>query len=134
MNSSHRRRGLSLMELIAASFLLAVVGGSLLPLFTRLDAAHQNNRQRQIAILELENLLERTSTIPFQEVSSQGLSALAETMHLEKRLPEAKFEVIVKDVAGSPAAKQAHYRILSKSQPDREIAALDQWFFPQENP
>lgn len=129
------RRGLSLLELIAAGVLLAVVGGSLLPVFSRLDTAHQNNRQRQRALIELENLLERATPIPFKDVSVQRLAALAEATQLKQRLPGTKLEIVVQDVAGTPPSRQVRYRLLSDSpQPGRELAALNQWFFSQEKP
>ncbi|MFO1020894.1 MAG: hypothetical protein U0903_09390 [Planctomycetales bacterium] len=130
------RCGITLIELTAACFLMAAIGGSLLPLLSRLDAARENQRRRQVALVELENLLERASLIPAAEVTPARLSALADKLQIGELLPGAKVQIETREQEGKPAAVQVRYRITHTTAKEgtRELASLEQWFFSGEKP
>lgn len=59
-----QRRGTSLVELIAAMSLLAVVGAVLVPLLGQLALVRQDLSQQELAIRELRNLAEQARVSP----------------------------------------------------------------------
>lgn len=83
-----RRRGVSVVETLAALSLLSVVMASTMPLFVRHGRLLAESRQERIAIEELANQAARLVAVPADRRAA-ALEALAPSAVAARRLPGA---------------------------------------------
>ena len=116
------RRGMTLLELAVAGALL----GTLMVVCLQLLAATAEQRraadQRQLAILEVENAMERLAARPWAELTPEAVAAPQLSPSIRNRLPGAELKVEVTDAVGR-AACQANRRFASLAGPRRPVHA-----------
>jgi prepilin-type N-terminal cleavage/methylation domain-containing protein len=100
-----RRRGMTLLELVAAAALL----GTLLVVCLQLLVATAQQRkvadQRQLALLEVENAMERLAARPWSELNPQTAAGQLSSS-VRSRLPDAELKTEVTTSAAEPLAKR----------------------------
>jgi type II secretory pathway pseudopilin PulG len=100
-----RRRGMTLFELVAAA---AVLGALLVVCVQLLAATTQQRRiadQRQLALLEVQNTIERLAARPWNELTPQTAAGKLSPA-LSRRLPDAELKVEVTASVAEPQAKR----------------------------
>jgi len=106
-----QRRGFTLLEVSVAGALLAVA--TLLAVQTRgvHAAAGRAQSAEQIALAEAENLLERLTVWPWDELDSENLQGLTLDDAAAAALSGATLEVTVDPPRGAPPAKRIAVQI-----------------------
>ncbi|MCC6125246.1 MAG: hypothetical protein IT426_09810 [Pirellulales bacterium] len=101
-------RGSMLMETAVACVLLVALAGVCLKSFAAAAAQRLAIDQRQIALREAANLLEKLTAMPWDEIDKAADAAFAETARktLPKELEDGEIKVEVAAAAGEPAAKR----------------------------
>jgi len=101
-----RRRGMTLLELVVAGALL----GTILVVCLQLLAATAEQRraadQRQLAVLEVENAMERLAARPWDELTPQAVATPQLSPSVRGRLPGAELKVEVTASPAEPLAKR----------------------------
>ena len=99
------RRGMTLMELVVAAALL----GTILIICLQLLAATAQHRrhvnQRQLALTEVENTMERLAARPWNELTPQTAAGQLSPA-VRTRLPGADLKVEVTTSSAEPSAKR----------------------------
>ena len=96
------RRGMSLLELITAAALLAVLLTAGLQMTGAAAAQRRAVRQRQAASLELANVLERLASRPWSELTPQQAGQERLSPAAAAMLPHAELHVEVAPRRASP--------------------------------
>lgn len=128
-----RRRGVSIVEMIATAVLISVAMTAAVPLLALAAVQSQTARQHQIALLEVANVMERIAIAPprelreLEEASERPISDTA-----RKYLPEARLQVHAVDVPGPPAALRLTVQLTWKDRAGASVAPvrLVKWFYP----
>lgn len=100
------RRGMTLMELAVAGVLLGTLLVVCLQLLQATAAQRRNTDQRQLALIELGNVLERLSARPWAELTPKSVAGEKPSAWLGNRLPGAELKVEVTTSASEPGAKR----------------------------
>ncbi len=77
--------------------LFGVLVSSIGPIVRHISAASRLNEQRQLAQLELANLMEQISTLPPNQLTPGGIEALRSAASQASRLNEANLKSVVSD-------------------------------------
>lgn len=100
------RRGIGVMELVVAVALL----GTLLTVCLQLLAATAGQRraadQRQLAVIEVGNIMERLASRPWTELTSEAVADQTISPSVVKRLPNAELKIEVTTPSAEPNAKR----------------------------
>jgi Tfp pilus assembly protein PilE len=102
------KRGSMLLETAVACVLLAALAGVCLKSFAAAAAQRLAIDQRQIALREAANLMEKLTAIPWDEVDKTADKPFVEAAQksLPKELDDAELKVEVTPAEGEPAAKR----------------------------
>lgn len=90
--SRTRRRGFSMLEVVAASSLTVVALASITPVFVRQARLLAESRRERIALEELANQAERIAALPASDLD-RHLAALSLTPLASRHLPDARLAV-----------------------------------------
>ena len=103
------------MELIAAGAVLAVMMATGLQLLGLLASGRKALRQRQTAVREAGNLMQRASALPWDKLNLQTLDQLSLSENAHDELPHARLDVSVEETpsttADQPSAEPKGKRI-----------------------
>jgi len=98
-----KRHGSMLVELMAAAVLLAAAGAISVELAAAVGAGRRAIADRQLALQEAANLMERLTAMPLGDLSSESARNLPLSAE-GQRLPGAKTTIEITDVDGPLAA------------------------------
>jgi hypothetical protein len=99
------RRGIAVMELVVAGALLGALMVVCLQLLMATNGQRRATEQRQLAVLEVENAMERLAALPWGELKA-GMAAPKLSPSAHSSLPGAELKVEVTSPAAEPAAKR----------------------------
>jgi prepilin-type N-terminal cleavage/methylation domain-containing protein len=106
MNHPQSRHGFTVLEVLAAMVLLAGLTTVCLQFFHGLADGQRENYQRLTAIQEAENLLERLTALPWDEMTPQAGAEMKLSAQGSQALPDGQVEAHVDDPTGDPPAKR----------------------------
>lgn len=92
-----RRSGFGTVELVVSMVLFGVLVSSIGPIVRHISASNRMNEQRQLAQLELANLMERISTLPPGQVTADRIEALRAESKQASQLAQAELKAVVGD-------------------------------------
>ena len=95
-----------MLELIAASAILAVLLIVCAQMLSRTAVQQQGISNRRAATQMTVNAMERVWALPWREMEEEALKRIAATVLAEKMLRRAQVEVVVDDLEGKPASKR----------------------------
>jgi Tfp pilus assembly protein PilE len=111
------RSGSLLLELMVAGALLAVVVAAAVPTLGSIVRQRTFNQQRQAAILEVGNLMERLRLLDFDELTPERAAQIKLSQSLEAQLAEPRLTVTVD--AENDAAKRVLIQLAWQTGPGR---------------
>lgn len=117
-----RSRGMSLLEMAVAGVLLAVLAGVCLKFFVAVAAQRRSLAERQTALREATNLMERLAARPWKELTPEKLDELKLSPVAAAVLGEAELKIETTQTADAPAGKRITLRL---SWPDTSGAATN---------
>jgi hypothetical protein len=97
---------MTLVELAAAAGLLGMLLAVSLQLLAAAAAQRQAVDQRQLAIFEASNVLERIAGRPWSDLTPQALAAEKPSAEVLKEMPEAELNVEMATPSTEPNAKR----------------------------
>src|SRR5882724_6924922 len=100
MITTHPRRASLLLELVISGIVLGMVMSAALPMLEWIARERQLTRQRQAAILEVGNLMERITLVEWDELTSQRAARFEISDRLREQLVDSDLKVTV--AAGDP--------------------------------
>ena len=124
------RRGSSIVEMIAAGVLLGVIFVTMVPVLSWAGAQRQSAEQRQWALQEVANLMERVSLQPWESLSEKTLSQLPLSEECRKRLRDANLAIRVVEEDPVPASKRVVLELRWKDRTGQTVSPirLTAWF------
>ncbi|MEX0715865.1 MAG: hypothetical protein WD066_04725 [Planctomycetaceae bacterium] len=124
MTPPYPRRGSLVIELIAGLGVIGAVAAMALPLLTAVEAHRRATERRQIALVEAENILERLSLAPWDEIDGESAKSVELPPRCREALPGAELAVAVSDPTGVPPAKRIAVRIAWREGESSAVAAV----------
>ena len=88
-----KRRGSMLLEVAIAISLIVVALVGVSQLLVVASRQRRETRSREIAIMEVGNLMERVSQIPYRDLTEERVSTLALSEHVQAELSEGTLRV-----------------------------------------
>jgi Tfp pilus assembly protein PilV len=128
------RRGVTLLETVVAATVLSAVVLTFAPLMARMSASQRSVSERQLALEEVSNLLERISARGWSGVTDQWLSTLSVSEACSRHLRDQRLDVELVESADGPAAKRVAVELVWKNRTDAPPAAvrLTTWIYQTE--
>ncbi len=126
-----KRRGVLLIEVIAACGLTAVLLALCVQMLSLTALERRHIERRAIALQVAANLIERASALPFDELSDAKLAELTISPEVGKILPQAKSVFTVSDEPGDLPARRVRLEVYWQGRGSREEAParLTFWAF-----
>jgi Tfp pilus assembly protein PilE len=101
-----KRRGFLLTEMIVAAVLLMALTMLCVKYFSVTATQRKALDQRQTALLEAANIMERLSVRPWDELTSEKLAEISLSPDLKSALPEGELKIDLVDENTKPTAKR----------------------------
>lgn len=130
---SARRRGVSIVEMIATAMLIGVAMTAALPLLGQAGVQSRTADQYLIAQLEVANVMERIAVDPRRELRELGdASAVTISGTAGEHLPDARLQVHAADLPGPPASLRVAVELSWTDLAGEKVGPvrLVKWFFP----
>jgi hypothetical protein len=105
------RRGVILLEVIVGCGLLAVLLAVCVQLLSVTAIERRESQRRAIALVEVANLVERVSAMPYDDVTPEKLNELSLSPDVEHLLPGGTAQLTVDDEPGDVPAKRVQVKI-----------------------
>jgi len=93
--TSTRRRGGLLIELVICGTLLGAVTATLVPTIRHIGLQRRYTAQSEAALLEVENLMEQATAVPWSELTTERLAPLQISSQLATQLSDSHLEIRV---------------------------------------
>ncbi len=100
------RRGMTLIETLAAGALLAVLVLVSAQMFAALSVQQRATLNRQAALHEAANQLERLTVVPWDELSERAVADAQLSAEAQAALPGGELEITLAESSDLPEAKQ----------------------------
>lgn len=100
-----RRRGSLMIELVICGLLLGIVMSAIIPTLGWLVRERKTSQERQAAILEAGNLMERLSALGWDDLTPERAAQFKVSDSLARQLPEAKLAISI-EADDSESAKR----------------------------
>lgn len=97
--SRQRRSGFGTIELIVSMVLFGVLVSSIGPIVRHISVSNRLNEQRQLAQLELANLMEQISTLPPSQLTPDRVEGFRAEAKQTSQLALAELKAVVGDEA-----------------------------------
>jgi hypothetical protein len=100
------RRGMFLIELAAAGALLFVLTALCVRYFAASATQRRALDQRQAALCQAGNVMERIAAIKWEDLSLERLSKISLSPEIKSALPDGELKIDLGDEDAKPAAKR----------------------------
>lgn len=117
--SSSFRRGSLMVELLACGALLGVVLSTAIPALRWIVRQRKFSEERQAALLEVENLMERVTTLDWNELTTERAEDFHLSAPLAERLSEPRLAITVDADPDAAAAKIVRINLTWEHAPQR---------------
>ena len=105
-NPKSTRRGFTLVELTVGAILLTALMVTAIPTLAWVGRVRRSAERQQVAVLAVGNLMERITTLAWDEVTQDALAATELPNEVSRQLPDADLRVSVLLVPGPVEAKR----------------------------
>jgi hypothetical protein len=113
-----------ILELVAASALLGTLLIVCLEVFSAADAQRRAAEQRNCAIVELGNIMERVAARPWPELATSAVAGQRLSDWAAQQLPAAELRIEVSTPPAQPGAKQITATLRWEDRSRRLVAPL----------
>jgi len=112
------RAGFTLVELIATTVLLGAVMMSAAPLLGWISVVQRSSMQRQLALQEATNILERMSAQPWETITDETALAVTLSENTRHHLKQPKLTITVTNIETPLPAKRINLSLTWKNHAD----------------
>jgi hypothetical protein len=130
------RRGITIIEIGAASVMLAILLASTVQVLRALDLRQRAMEERALALQAVQNLAEQIGNLPWEQITQDAVRQLVVPESFAARVPRAEVVAEITDQAEPLVAKRVSVE-LSWPAPDDQVAKsvrLTSWVFPAQSP
>jgi hypothetical protein len=113
------RKGALLLELVISGLLLGVVISATVPMLGSIARQRQLSRQRQAAILEVGNLMERLTTLDWDSLTQERAATFELAGPLKSAMPDSQLKITVTADEAQPSAKHVLIELRWETVPSR---------------
>ncbi|WP_029247452.1 pilus assembly FimT family protein [Schlesneria paludicola] len=117
-------RGFTLIELIGACVLLAILLSTAVPMFAIVARERRTTEQRQFALQHAVNLLEQTRQLGWSELDPGELSVPDVDAHLKAILPGVEQSLIVQAIEDESESRQIVATVRWKDRGDQFVTPI----------
>jgi prepilin-type N-terminal cleavage/methylation domain-containing protein len=120
----HKLRGFTLIEILAAGVVLAILLVVAARMLSSTVAQHQALMNRRMAIVEADNIMERLFPLPVSELTDQRIREVQLSQEFRQSLPSANLEIDIRPVADDVPARRIAVTIRWREnlgQPERSV-------------
>lgn len=112
-------------EVLAATALMSVVAAIVLPMVAGVAAVREEAAQRQIAVLEVANVLERIASIRRnQALTDELLSGVSLPEDAARQFDDPQLSVVIAEPAGSPPARELRVSLSWRNDAGERVAPV----------
>lgn len=133
-NPRSARRGFSLIEMMVAGVLLTTVMMIVVPAIYWVHRERRQTEHYQVALVEVENMMERIVALPFADVNQPTVDKFVLSESALRQLPDANLEINISDADQVKQMKKVQVRLGWND--DRGLKAapvrLTSWVCPKE--
>ena len=104
--AAHSRRGFTLVEMMVAGVLLMTVTMIVVPAIYWVHRERRQTEYRQIAIVEVENMMERVVALPFNDITQSKVDKFVLSESAIRQLPHADLNIEISDSGNLPLMKK----------------------------
>ena len=122
--TTRRRRGFTLLEVTVAGVLLGTVMAVTVPTLGWIVQQRRASLQRQEAIAEVANIMERITIRPWEQITTENVATLKLADETERQLPGAKLRVTVDAKPTTPDAKRIAIELAWRNRAGRSNAPV----------
>ena len=128
---STRCRGVTLVEVIVSGILLGAVTMVAVPTLGWIARERRAADRRQEAIAELENVMDRFSARPWQQITPEGAARIALSESTRRQLPGAMLQSSVETNPQAPDEKQIRVELSWQNRIGKQMAPqrLTAWVY-----
>jgi type II secretory pathway component PulJ len=109
--SAARRRGFTMLEITAATVMLATAMTLTVQLLDVVAAGRRAAERRLCAVQEVANLMERVAARPWEEVTPESLKEVSLSSRTLQALPGAELTATVDDASATRGEKEIGLRL-----------------------
>lgn len=135
MHLSLERGGFTLVEMMVASVLLMTVTMIVVPAIYWVHRERRQTEHYQIAIVEVENMMERIVALPFNEINQPTVEKFVLSESALRQLSDPKFTIEIIGPDDLPLTKKIQIRLVWKDHHGMKLTPvrLTSWVCPKEN-
>gem|GEM_PF-1959014 len=129
-------RGFTVLEMLVAFTLLGAASATMIPLIHATAGARKQTVRRQLAAIEVSNLMEVATARPWEQLTTADLESLSMADSTRKLLKEPELSIQVAEDEGTPAARRIQISLRWKNTAGDWLAPvrLTGWVYaPQED-
>lgn len=108
---SAQRRGFTLVEMMVSGILLTTVFMIVVPSIFWVHREQRQSEQRQVALVEVENLMERVAALPFRQINQPTVDKYVLSEGVLQQLPEADLKIQIEETGNLPLMKKIQIRL-----------------------
>lgn len=129
------RRGFTLVEMMVAGVLLMTIAMVVVPSIYWVHRQHRQTEHRQLAIVEVENMMERVVALPFNDISQTKVDKFVLSESALSQLVNPKLEIKISDSNGLLQTKKIQIQLEWKNYQGMNMAPvrLTSWVGSKEN-
>ncbi|MCA9016172.1 MAG: prepilin-type N-terminal cleavage/methylation domain-containing protein [Planctomycetaceae bacterium] len=106
-----QRRGFTLVEMMVSGVLLMTVTMIVVPAIYWVHRERRQTEYRQIAIVEVENMMERVVALPFNEITQAKVDKFVLPESALRQLPNADLSIEISEPGDLPLMKKIQIQL-----------------------
>ncbi|QDV48089.1 PilW family protein [Gimesia fumaroli] len=109
--AAHPRCGFTLVEMMVAGVLLMTVTMIVVPAIYWVYRERRQTEYRQIAIVEVENMMERIVSLPFNDITQAKVDKFVLSESALRQLPDADLTIDISESGNVPLMKKIQVQL-----------------------
>ena len=127
---SRKRRGTTLLEMMVSCILVSAAVATAIPILSAMKIQRRGTSERQAALIEAENILERLAARNWDELTQQSVTQLELSDWVKSRLPQPQLVTTIRPVPDGPPAKEIRVHIEWQSFQNQSVDVdLSAWVY-----
>ncbi|QDT24828.1 type IV pilus modification PilV family protein [Gimesia panareensis] len=105
------RHGFTLVEMMVSGVLLTTVFMIVVPSLYWVHREQKQTEQRQVALVEVENLMERVAALPYRQINQPTVDKFVISENVMQQLPEADLQIQILETKDLPLMKRIQIQL-----------------------
>ncbi|QDV15481.1 hypothetical protein Pan153_00950 [Gimesia panareensis] len=105
------RHGFTLVEMMVSGVLLTTVFMIVVPSLYWVHREQKQTEQRQVALVEVENLMERVAALPYRQINQPTVDKFVISENVMQQLPKADLQIQILETKDLPLMKRIQIQL-----------------------